>query len=399
MPSLAVLDFDHPEVRIAGPAFADVFIHFSLIIAQRTCRKIEPDPLALAVARRSIKPRLTVQCGHLNEHRARVGIALSDDAREGAADLGPADQGARPKVCFQFVHCRRSSERKNLSLTFRARMRFLILALALGTSTVASATEPNARTAFVERRGLLEADAQCRLFTPDVRSALSVGLAQARGALLRAGWTSARLRELETAAVNAARSRSCTDQRTASAAEDARRAFASWINVSSMEFPGWDRSWRARRVVDDSGWRLSQAIDAPIAATFGVRQRGELQRLTLSIPLARGETGPTSAQLILRDPARAAVREIALPQRISQGLEAGLPSPGATASVPSSRTVERTNGQQFVIFTFPDTAFRNVVTLDPRETIEIRLQQGRSSQRLLVEVGDIAAARAFLTIR
>lgn len=278
-------------------------------------------------------------------------------------------------------------------------MRFLILALALGTSTVASATEPNARTAFVERRGLLEADAQCRLFTPDVRSALSVGLAQARGALLRAGWTSARLRELETAAVNAARSRSCTDQRTASAAEDARRAFASWINVSSMEFPGWDRSWRARRVVDDSGWRLSQAIDAPIAATFGVRQRGELQRLTLSIPLARGETGPTSAQLILRDPARAAVREIALQQRISQGLEAGLPSPGATASVPSSRTVERTNGQQFVIFTFPDTAFRNVVTLDPRETIEIRLQQGRSSQRLLVEVGDIAAARAFLTIR
>lgn len=67
--------------------------------------------------------------------------------------------------------------------------------------------------------------------------------------------------------------------------------------------------------------------------------------------------------------------------------------------MPSSRTVERADGQQFVVFTFPDTAFRDVVTLDPRETIEIRLQQGRSSQRLLVEVGDIAAARAFLTIR
>jgi hypothetical protein len=39
------------------------------------------------------------------------------------------------------------------------------------------------------------------------------------------------------------------------------------------------------------------------------------------------------------------------------------------------------------------------VTLDPRETIEIRLESGRASQRLLVEVGDIAAARAFLTIR
>ncbi|ANP44903.1 hypothetical protein [Candidatus Viadribacter manganicus] len=280
-------------------------------------------------------------------------------------------------------------------------MRFLFLALALvsGTASVASATEPNARTAFVERRGLLEADAQCRLFTPEIRSALGVGLAQARGALLRSGWTSANVRELEDAAVSAARGRSCGDQRTATAAADARRAFSSWINVGAMDFPGWGRSWRARRAVDTSGWRLSQVIDAPLVANFGVRQRGELQRLTLAIPVARNETGPASAQLILRDSARVAVREVALTQRISQGLEAGLPAPGTSLTIPSTRTTERVDNQQFVVFTFPDTAFRDLVTLDPRETVEIRLQSGRSSQRLLVEVGDVAAARAFLTIR
>lgn len=279
-------------------------------------------------------------------------------------------------------------------------MRFIFLALALAaTSTVAAADEPNARTAFVERRGLLEADAQCRLFEPSIRSALNVGLAQARGALLRSGWTSGRLRELETAAVNAARSRACNDSRTRTAADDARRAFSSWINVGTMEFPGWDRSWRARRVVDETGWRLSQSIATPIAATFGVRQRGELQRLTLSIPLARNEAGPTSAQLILRDAARGAVREVGLPQRISQGIEAGLPPPALSMTVPSARTVERVNNQQFAVFTFPDTAFRDLVSLDPRESVEIRLQNGRSSQSLFVEVGDIAAARAFLTIR
>ncbi|MEZ5960200.1 MAG: hypothetical protein R3C30_07185 [Hyphomonadaceae bacterium] len=278
-------------------------------------------------------------------------------------------------------------------------MRFLLLALALGTATAASATEPNARTAFVERRGLLEADTQCRLFTPDIRSALNVGLAQARGALLRSGWTSVRLRELETAAVNAARNRTCSDPRTRTAADDARHAFSTWINVGTMEFPGWDRSWRARRVVDDSGWRLSQTIDAPLPAIFGVRQRGDVQRLTLSILLTRGEAGPASAQLILRDAARAPVREVGLPQRISQGLEAGLPSPSASTSIPSARTVERADGQQFVVFTFPDTAFRDLVALDPRESVEIRLIRGRSTQRLFVEVGDIAAARAFLTIR
>ncbi|MGQ0533160.1 MAG: hypothetical protein ACT4OF_10800 [Caulobacteraceae bacterium] len=280
-------------------------------------------------------------------------------------------------------------------------MRSLILALLLGTtSAAAAATEAiDARAAYVERRGLLEADAQCRLFTQDIRSALTVGVAQARGALLRAGWTSANLRELESAAVTAARSRVCNDQRTAAAAEDARRAFASWINASTMEFPGWERAWRARRVADANGWRLTQAIDAPVAATFGVRQRGDIQRLTLTIPVAQRETAPASAQLIIRDAARARVREIALTQRIAQGLEGGLPSPAALTTIPSVRTLERADGRQQAIFTFPDTAFRDFVALDPRETVEIRLTNGRTVQRLLVEVGDIAAARAFLTIR
>lgn len=279
-------------------------------------------------------------------------------------------------------------------------MRFLFIALGLTLAPAASAAETaNARTAFVERRGLLEADSQCRLFTPDIRAALNVGLAQARGALLREGWTNARLGELESAAANAARSRSCNDQRTATAASDARRAFASWINASTMDFPGWDRTWRARRVVDDSGWRLSQAIEAPVGAMFGVRQRGDTQRLTLALPLAQRQAAPASAQMIMRDAARARVREVALPQRISLGLEAGLPVPGAAVAIHSTRTIERHNGRQVAIYSFPDTAFRDLVALDPRESVEIRLESGRSSQRLLIEVGDIAAARAFLTIR
>jgi hypothetical protein len=280
-------------------------------------------------------------------------------------------------------------------------MRFLFLALAFGTiTTAAAATEPlDARAAYVERRGLLEADAQCRLFTPDIRSALTVGVAQARGALLRAGWTSANMRSLESAAITAARSRACDDRRTATAADDARRAFSSWINVGTMEFPGWERSWRARRVVDTNGWRLSQSIDAPVAATFGVRQREDIQRVTLTVPVLRRETPPSSAQLIVRDTSRGGVREIPLTQRIAAGLEGGLPSPGVTNAIPSVRTLERIDGRQHAVFTFPDTALRDLVRLDPRETVEVRLASGRATQRLFVEVGDIAAARAFLTIR
>ncbi len=278
-------------------------------------------------------------------------------------------------------------------------MRLILLALALGTATAASATEPNARTAFVERRGLLEADAQCRLLDPSIRSALNVGLAQARGSLLREGWTSARLRDLETAAVNAARTRTCADQRTTDAAADARRSFAQWANAGSMLFPGWDRSWRARRVADQFGWRLSQGIEAPTPAMFGVRQLRDAQHLALALPLARGATAPTSVQLIMRDRDRSGMREVALSERISQGLEAGLPAPMASMSVPSVRTIETRDGHRTAVYTFPDTAFRGLVALDPRETVELRLETGRTTQRLLIEVGDIAAARAFLTLQ
>jgi hypothetical protein len=38
------------------------------------------------------------------------------------------------------------------------------------------------------------------------------------------------------------------------------------------------------------------------------------------------------------------------------------------------------------------------MTLDPRESVELRVS-GRTTQRLFVEVGDVGAARAFLTIR
>lgn len=290
-----------------------------------------------------------------------------------------------------------------MSLTFAIRMRliFLSAALALLCASAASADPPNAREAYVERRGLLEADTACQLFTPSLRGALQVGAAQARGALLRAGWSSAQTRELEAAAVSAARARACSDQRTLTAAADARSAFASWVNAGTMEFPGWERSWIARRsAASGPTWRLSQAIDTPIAAVFGVRQVGDTQRLTLIVPIARGETGPHSATLTMRDARRVSAIEVTLPQRVAYGLAAGAPPPNAATDIPSTRAIERLDqGRSQAVFTFPDSAFRDLLALDPRESIAVRLATARGAQTLYIEVGDIAAARAFLTLR
>jgi len=281
-------------------------------------------------------------------------------------------------------------------------MRLLFLAATLGALLGASAHAaegPDAREAFVERQGLIETDSRCGLLGPDLRAALNVGALQARGALLRAGWTSTQVRELEQSVAQAAAARACNDARTLRAAAEARRAFAPWLAVGYMEFPGWERTWLARRGSSD-GWRLSQAIEAPRAGVFGVRQEGAAQRLALVVSFEADETPPTSATLTLRDSARAALREIALPQRVAYGIEAGAPPPGAAVTIPSARSVERiSGGRSQAVFTFPDSAFAALLQLDPRESIELRLHNGRSTQTLYVEVGDIAAARAFVTIR
>jgi len=280
------------------------------------------------------------------------------------------------------------------------RLLFLTAALSATLSTAALATEgPDARQAYVERRGLIETDARCRLFTADIRAALNIGAMQARGSLLRAGWTSAQVRNLDETVIAAARTRACDDARTLQAAADARHAFSRWLASGTMEFPGWVRTWLARRGSSD-GWRLSQVIDAPTPSVFGVRQAGGAQRLSLVVTLARGATAPNSAQLVLRDTQRAQMREIALTQRVAYGIQAGVPAPGAATTIPSARALERlSGGRSQVVFTFPDTAFASLLQLDPRESVELRMQNGRIVQSLYVEVGDIAAARAFVTLR
>lgn len=279
-------------------------------------------------------------------------------------------------------------------------MRSVLLATLLTAALAGAAAAqgaPNAREAYVERRALIEIDAQCRLLQPTIRDALSVSTAQARGALLRAGWTNAQVRELESAVVGAARGRACNDSRTAASISTMSSTVAQWVNAGSMEFPGWERIWIARRVSE--GWRLSQTIDGPTPAIFGVRQVGDAQRLTLAIPHTPGTTAPAIARLILRDPTQPR-SEISLNQRVATGLEAGAPTPGATLIAPSTRTIERlAQGRSQVVFTFPDSAFATLTELDPRETVVLELQTGRATQRLLVEVGDVDAARAFLTIR
>lgn len=276
-------------------------------------------------------------------------------------------------------------------------MRLIFLAAALTFAGAAHAAEPpNARAAYVERRGLLELDARCRLLPRDLRQAVQATAAQARGALLRGGWSNAQVGELESTVVSAARGRDCNDTRNAQMVDDARVAFARWTGASTMEFPGWQRPWLARRAADREGWRLRQALDD--GAVFGVRDHRGSQSLTLTVPAVRGQAAPSAARLIFRDASRGGFREVSLTQRVAYGLEAGAPGPGAaTLNVSAQRNASQST-PAFSVFTFPDAAFQRVLALDPRETVELRIETGRVSRRMFIEVGDLAVARAYLAL-
>ncbi len=283
-------------------------------------------------------------------------------------------------------------------------MRLLVIAVAFAIAASPSASAQtgalSAQALYVERRALLETDAQCSLFNPNIRAALQAGAGQAAGALLRSGWTRVRLNELERAAVSAARTRACGDPRSASAARAAEAGFASWARTYALNFHGTERFWTARRSADINGWRLSQQIAAPIAAGFGVREHEGVQQLSLVMPLAPGEGAPASVQILMRDPARSNTDILDLRGRTSSGLASGLPAPGATHGYfANSRRIETNrNAPNQAVFTFPEAAFQSLLALDPRETAELRLESGGRSQRILIEVGDLAAARAFLAI-
>ncbi|MDX2274666.1 MAG: hypothetical protein NW206_04375 [Hyphomonadaceae bacterium] len=274
----------------------------------------------------------------------------------------------------------------------------LAAALCVALPMAASAQTSNAQSLYVERRALIELDERCGLFGPNVRHALEAGAAQASGALLRSGWTSARLAELEQASVNAARGRACEDSRTISAVRAAEAGFASWSRTYSMSFAGAERVWLARRTADIYGWRLYQQIPTPTAATFGVAEHQDEQQLTFSMP-ATGPA-PASVQLVMRDPARAGTNLLDLRGRTTSGLAAGLASPNASQSffANSRRTEREANAPARFVFTFPGAAFQRLLQLDPRETIAIDIDVSGRTQRYLIEVGDIAAARAFLAI-
>jgi hypothetical protein len=272
----------------------------------------------------------------------------------------------------------------------------------------ARAWADGAATLLYERTLMDRAGARCRLFTPEIASALAAAAAQARGAALRGGTDPAAVREIQARAASKADAAPCASHDLAVAADRVRKAFDGYAALREMTFPGALSTWRADRkpwpLVRDGKvrpgprWRLWEAAEGG-AAVVGLTTGTGFTAVT-ALPGARQAF---SARLLLRDPAKAADavidprrRDLAgrtPPRWVTQAFIAQ-----AIGPAPESLLAPGAGGG--VMAVFPPEAAKALAALDPREGAVVEFASpapdGERVQTALFEVGDFAAGRAFL---
>lgn len=276
-------------------------------------------------------------------------------------------------------------------------MRILSGALAAALAAGAAGAQ-DAREAFADRAAAIALDDRCGFFTAPERAALEAAWLQSRGVLLREGRTRAELEEAGAHIVRRMAATPCDDPQALGRAAVVRGAYEGYRRLSSMEFPGDARSWRAERNLTADTWPLAQAIDDG-GAVFGLAAAAAGVELSLLCTPPAGAT-PASAVIV----ARAAQRSPGLHDPSLGGLLADPERPGWVRWAPPEHAEalfwanrRQLNGRS-ARFAFPDAARDAIAALDPREAIRIDIFDGagRRIARHYVEVGDFAAGLAFL---
>jgi hypothetical protein len=275
-------------------------------------------------------------------------------------------------------------------------IRFLLLALA-GAAFAASAAAQSltgpAASAFAERHALLAADVKCGLLAPGARLALEAGALQARSALARIGASVADMDALAARAADIGRAKACDDGAIVAAAGAAREGYKVWARLHERQFYGAQSFWLARRTPDpQGGWFLYQPIGAS-EGRIGLRSGAAGPQL-----IAWVNQNAAAARLILRDPRRTQAPRFLAPNAFAEPVAFRALTPAASETIvfhARARTVEARG----VRFQFDDAALALMARLDSREGAILEVETAAGTMRRAIEIGDLAAARAFLMAR
>jgi hypothetical protein len=264
----------------------------------------------------------------------------------------------------------------------------LTLALTAGAATAA---DPHYDRAF-----MLAADARCGLFDRPVTAALASATLQARGAALREGATAIQAAETARRARARAAAVDCSNPELRMVAGRVQNAFSGWASMRRMDFPGVKGVWMADRTAWDAPrWRLSQAGRVGASPVTVGRASGH-DGLTVAVSFF-GRPRPTSARIVARDAARFPNPWIARTPTLAP--EAQRRALWAGATFAADRGLLATGKRQGEVWRFEASALSVLAGLDPREAFAVEfLFRDGSVARVEFEVGDLAAAEAFLSL-
>ena len=160
-----------------------------------------------------------------------------------------------------------------------------------------------AADAYYERAVMDDADQRCKLFPPEMGSALEAAEAQARGAALRSGADQAALNAVARRASAKVAAVSCASPDIATAAARVRTAFAGYSKLQRMNYPGDLADWTADRSTSRQApiWKLWQREDVRQGrVVFGLAGKDGPSNLIVTASFADG-AAPYAAQLVMRD--------------------------------------------------------------------------------------------------
>jgi hypothetical protein len=301
----------------------------------------------------------------------------------------------------------------NIIRRLKATKRVSIVFFGLTLLAAPAMAHAAAVDAYYERAVMTAANQRCNLFTPELASALAAAAAQAHGAAMRSGMTSADLDRVGQRAMTAAWSVPCNSRDIATAADRVRSAFDGYSRLQTMTFPGDTASWTAYRATSQRTltWRLSQASAFGWnSMMFGVAGRGDATALIAAASFPDGAQ-PYAARLVLRDEARAPEPFLNIIRASNSGrmpLDARMPPPSATRAFfadfrgGADASLLPRGASAGTAFRFPTAAVDALARLDPREAAAVEFLFASPGggpdiiRTAYVEVGDFSAGRAFL---
>lgn len=273
-------------------------------------------------------------------------------------------------------------------------MRVVLVALAL---TSAGAHAQTSLDIYAQRALARALDDRCSLFSEQERTALDGAYLQARGELLRGGYSADAVDQSYQQVTRNAASRSCTSDETVNLTEAIRFAFAGWLRERTQDYISAPSVWQATRPFAYDSWVISQALNHPdLPIIIGVYNRGGNKAVTAAIPPG---VGISTLAIQMRNPDQTALFDPTL-----GGLLTIDDAPEWTRFLPPEQdshrfmATERITTEDGVYFSFSQTALDGLLQLDPREAFRIEAfnRNGERVARRYVGVGDFAAALLFV---